>query len=322
MEAYVLLCGVGVMAGCGCIYALVRALFTLWSRRCSAMDAELSVRAMVRWRLRNGIPLLMQPARALLSVKRVRRFIGKLQAMLTPIEGIASVEVAATLLMGLAIVLGVGTALVFRSPACLLLAPICLIAGLDVLAGSLQTKRRNEAQEAIPAALESMAVCFGSGYTLQQTFSQVAHESDGAIRALFSSAAHALEAGAGVPDVLRDLRSADISEEMSFVVVALDIQHQTGGSIKQVIDAAVDSVKGELALRRSLRVQTAQAELSARIVSAMPIVLLLLFSLISPGFLSPFFGSVAGWVLLALAVTMQVAGIVLVRKALRIEGMR
>ena len=90
--------------------------------------------------------------------------------------------------------------------------------------------------------------------------------------------------------------------------------------MRQVIDAASDTVKGELALRRSLRVQTAQAKLSARIVVIMPFLLVAAFSLVSPGFLMPFFSSAFGYALLAVAVVMQVLGIVLVRRALAVEG--
>ena len=44
------------------------------------------------------------------------------------------------------------------------------------------------------------------------------------------------------------------------------------------------------------------------------------FSLASPDFLSPFFSSAAGYALLALAIIMQVAGIMLVRRALAVDG--
>ena len=90
--------------------------------------------------------------------------------------------------------------------------------------------------------------------------------------------------------------------------------------MKQVLDAARDSMKGELALRRSLRVQTAQAKLSARIVVVMPFILVAVFSLASPDFLTPFFSSVFGYALFALAVFMQVAGVVLVHRALSVDG--
>ena len=90
--------------------------------------------------------------------------------------------------------------------------------------------------------------------------------------------------------------------------------------MKQVLDAATDTVKGELALRRTLRVQTAQAKLSARVVVIMPFVLVAAFSLASPDFLMPFFSGPIGYALLAVAIAMQVVGIVLVRRALAVEG--
>ena len=52
----------------------------------------------------------------------------------------------------------------------------------------------------------------------------------------------------------------------------------------------------------------------------MPFVLVAAFSFASPDFLMPFFSSVTGYALLALALAMQVAGVVLVRKALAVEG--
>ena len=108
--------------------------------------------------------------------------------------------------------------------------------------------------------------------------------------------------------------------ELGFIAVALDVQHAGGGSIAPVLEAARESVEGELDLARSLRVQTAQAKLSARVVTAMPFLLVALFSLMSPGFLQPFFGSVAGLGLLALALTMQVAGVFAIRRMLKIEA--
>ena len=84
-----------------------------------------------------------------------------------------------------------------------------------------------------------------------------------------------------------------------------------------VLDAAQKAVTGKLDLARQLRVQTAQARLSARVVTALPFALLAVLSLISPGFLEPLLGSTVGWVILGFAVLLQVAGIVWVRSILR-----
>lgn len=125
--------------------------------------------------------------------------------------------------------------------------------------------------------------------------------------------------GESVSDALSALAEVEGVPELRFVSVALDVQHQTGGSVAPVLDAARESVESELELARSLRVQTAQAKLSAQVVTVMPFILVALFSLMSPGFLAPFFQSLAGVGMLALALGMQLAGVLLVRRMLKIE---
>ena len=145
-------------------------------------------------------------------------------------------------------------------------------------------------------------------------------ECSGALGSLFSVAARRLEMGAPPAEALAVMRSSDQVPELSFVAVALDVQHQSGGSIAPVLETARESVISELDLMRSLRVQTAQAKLSASIVTVMPFVLVALFSLMSPDFLAPFFGSLIGVALLALALIMQLSGVLAVRRMLRIDA--
>ena len=107
--------------------------------------------------------------------------------------------------------------------------------------------------------------------------------------------------------------------ELSFVAVALDVQHQSGGSVAPVLNSAREAVESELELTRTLRVQTAQARLSASIVTVMPFILVAFFSLMSPDFLAPFFGSILGVALLVLAIVMQLTGVLIVRRMLKVD---
>ena len=101
--------------------------------------------------------------------------------------------------------------------------------------------------------------------------------------------------------------------------MALDVQYVCGGNAKPVLQSAEDSIARSLDLRRLLRVQTAQARFSAQIVSVMPMFLLAIVSVVSPGFLNPFFESATGLALLVVAAGMQVMGILLVKRTLEIE---
>lgn len=112
-------------------------------------------------------------------------------------------------------------------------------------------------------------------------------------------------------------RNAGI-EELGFVAMALDVQYSCGGNATPVLHAAEDSIVRGLDLRRSLRVQTAQARLSAQMVGVLPLFLLAVLSAVSPGFLDPFFADARGMALLAMAACMQAAGVLLIRKMLSV----
>lgn len=272
-----------------------------------------------QWRLSRGVPLLAPLSRWLLTFSSVRHLLDNLDAGLrskgiqAPSDAVASCLVAGTLLLGAAGWAASGTP-VFG---------VALVGVLLVALGSwgkgAADKAESAIREEVPDALRSLGVCFQAGLSLAQTLRQTGSEMKGPLGEIFVAAARTLETGGTSSEALRAFGCASSAPELAFVAVALDVQHQSGGSLASVLEAARESVEGELALARSLKVETAQAQLSARIVTLMPFVLVALFSLISPGFLSPFFASLAGLLLLGCALAMQAAGVLLVRHMLDIE---
>lgn len=322
METSMFICGLAVcFAFIGAVLC-VRAVSEAFSYRRS-VDAAMGLSGqggVVSWRMRNGFELVKGAARALLRRKKVRELMGE-GVFWCNRRGYATDEVA---LLSIALVSGFAIALASGFLASSVIAVVAVPTGVAALVAvglsGARDKRREAVHDAVPIALEAMGSCFASGFTLLQTFSQVSQDMDGPLADTFARAAHVLEVGGNAEDALAELKNGAYASELAFVAVALDVQHQSGGAIRQVLEAAADSVKGELALRRSLRVQTAQARLSARVVAVMPLLLVAAFSLVSPDFMAPFFSSVFGYALLVIAIAMQVTGIVLVRRALSVEG--
>ena len=189
---------------------------------------------------------------------------------------------------------------------------------LVVLASRLRTQRREGMREEVPDVLHAMSACFKAGFSLQQTFHHLAKEVRGPLRDCFSRAASSLDLGYPTETVLDTLRRDADVPEMAFVCVALEVQHQAGGSMQHILNSAKETVATELSLHRSLRVQTAQAKLSAQIVTVMPFVLVALISMMSQDFLAPFFSSFTGVMMLLVALGMQVAGIAMARRMLHV----
>ena len=320
MEARMLTAGIAALAAFGLGFGLFHVLVSVARRRANALGESLSPQVLARWRLRNGAGFALPLARILLRSERVRAAGSEYRLLLTGREIESSDDALLSVFLAAVFAASLAASLLARNAICLFVIPLCMAVLVFGYAGHLADRRAEQMQASLPVALESMSACFGAGYTLLQTFRQVSKDAPGPVGAVFLSAANVLEAGGGAHEALEIIRKSDQSDEIAFVAVALDIQHQTGGSVRQVLDAAADSVKGELELKKTLRVQTAQAKLSARVVSVMPIALIALFSLVSPTFMLPFFQSLLGLAMLGLALIMQAAGVLLVRRALSVGG--
>lgn len=274
----------------------------------------------IAWRLKRGVPLLRPVAEALLRRAFVRKYLVWGQQALEERGLVVSAPslLSAVLFAGV-VMIGAGWA-VAASPVFGAAVAGCAVVALGGCAKADAERRSCALRDEIPDALRSLGVCFRAGLSLAQTLRQTGGEMKGPLGEVFLASARVLDTGGTTAEALALFRQRSDAAELSFVAVALDVQHISGGSLASVLDAARESVEGEIELERSLRVQTAQAKLSARIVTAMPFVLVALFSLMSPGFLSPFFESVPGMLLLAAALAMQVAGVLAVHRLLNGEG--
>lgn len=317
--------GVASSSAAGYLCAKLVARRRAQVRRACALateDVGFSGGSWFAWRLRRGVPSLKPFAEALFRNDLARRYALWAQASCAQ-RGCASTPDAllSLVLAGCVGLLVVGWVLV-GSPVFGVAVAGCSLVVLCAAVKSDAERREAALRDEIPDALRSLSVCFRAGLSLMQTLEQTSAEMRGPLGDLFLSAALVLKAGGAASEALALFRQRADVPELAFVAVALDVQHQSGGSLASVLDAARESVESEIDLARSLKVQTAQAQLSARIVTAMPFVLMALFSLMSPGFLSPFFESVPGMALLAVALLMQAAGVLMVHRMLDAGGRR
>lgn len=324
MEGSSLACGVIFAMGFASVFALVLALCLRVKRirreRLSfgVMGDGETLHARL---IRNGFGTFMPAAAFLLRFEAVQAYASHLlRALGAKGYDSCAAQLVSLLLALVALCLTVGSVVAASLVFGVALAG-CLVVMLGCWAKHSLERAADEFKEAIPDALRTMQTCFSVGHSLRQTFDQVAQRSDGPLSVLFGKAAGVLASGGTVHDSLDCLKKGADDPELLFLSTALEIQHRTGSSIQQVLEVTRGVVEGDLEMRRSLRTQTAQARLSARIVTVMPFALVALFSLLSEGFLSPFFESFVGICLLSCALLMQLGGVLLVRKMLKVGVM-
>lgn len=180
-------------------------------------------------------------------------------------------------------------------------------------------KHDDALQAAAPEAIRLLCISLESGSSLALALRYAANNCSEPLASELKRAVWDLEAGQSFNKALEGLRQRTGGTEFAYLAVAMEIQHQSGGSLAPILDNVASLLKQSSELKEELRTKTEQGRLSSRIVAVMPFLLLAVLSVFSPGYLSTFFSSPLGFCLLILALALELIGIVLVRRCLAID---
>ncbi|MDR2108979.1 MAG: type II secretion system F family protein [Coriobacteriales bacterium] len=275
---------------------------------------------------RNGVPLLRYPSALLLRITGFNRLCQQVADWLTACyqsafsqTGSISARNAAELLVAFGLSVGLLAQLLFAQPLIALAATALPAMLATQKAGQWHRQLKLALREQLPDALTAIGMCFSAGYSLEQALLQTARECPEPLSAQLARTANDIRAGCSVGEALSALEQRTALADVRFVTTALEIQHTTGGSLKDILASAAESIAASFELARSLEVQTAQARMSAKVVSIMPVALVCVLSLAMEGYLASFFSSSAGLIILVVAAAMETVGIILIRRILAIN---
>lgn len=119
--------------------------------------------------------------------------------------------------------------------------------------------------------------------------------------------------------VIDGLQSRVPLEEVRLFADAVRICRIRGGNLVQVLQTLVKLNVDRFQVRQEIRVQTAQKRMEGAIMSAMPLIMLLLLSTISPDYMSPLTSTVVGQALIGLGLLAVLAAFLINRNLTRIE---
>jgi tight adherence protein B len=125
--------------------------------------------------------------------------------------------------------------------------------------------------------------------------------------------------GVSLEDALETVVQRMASEDLEQVALVAALHRETGGNTAEVLDRVNDVVRARIELRQRVKTLTAQGRLSRWIVSALPIGLMLILTLLNPGYMDPLFWHTIGRVLLVLAAVMVVSGSLAIKKIVEID---
>lgn len=185
----------------------------------------------------HGVSGLRPVAEALLRREPVRRYVLWARMALEQRGYASTSDALLSLVLGACLALLVAGWVVAASPVFGAAVAGCALVALCAAVKSDAERREAALRDEIPDALRSLGVCFRAGLSLMQTLEQTGSEMKGPLGELFLSAALVLQTGGTASEALALFRQRADVPELAFVAVALDVQHQSGGSLAAVLDA-------------------------------------------------------------------------------------
>ena len=125
--------------------------------------------------------------------------------------------------------------------------------------------------------------------------------------------------GASFTDALDDLEKRTKDEDLGLVITAIQINHQIGGNLSEILDNISFTIRERLRLKGEIKTLTAQGRMTAIVICLLPVGVTLIVSYMNPDFMSLLFTNPIGQGMLILAVLMELVGIFIIRKIIEIE---
>jgi tight adherence protein B len=168
------------------------------------------------------------------------------------------------------------------------------------------------------AAATAIADALASGHSTRAAVGLAARGLDGPIGAELRRTAADIELGAATDAALGALRERASSRRIDLLVAAIRLQRRSGGNLAALLRDVARALEDQARVEAEARAETAQARFTSTVVLAMPLCVVLLGELASPGMLGRIAGSVAGLWLLGSAAMLQLLGASLVRRLARV----
>lgn len=180
-------------------------------------------------------------------------------------------------------------------------------------------RRRDAFTRQLPDALQAIGNTLRAGYGFGHGMAVVATDLPAPISVEFARAQREMNLGLTVDDVLENMARRIQSPDFDLAVSGILVNRRVGGNLAELLDHISATMRERVRLKNFIRVLTSQQRLSALIVIAVPVVLMIVLLLAWREYTSYLFITPVGRVMLALAVLMQLLGTYAIRRIVAID---
>ncbi len=180
-------------------------------------------------------------------------------------------------------------------------------------------RRFDQFLELLPDALELMSRALSAGHAFSEALHMVAEEMPEPIAGEFRKTYEEQNLGLSLKLALENLMERIPLLDLRMCVTAVLVQKETGGNLGEILEKVAYTIRERFRIMGDLKTLTTSSRLSAWLLCALPIFVAIAVTFMNPDYMAVLWKDQRGHYLIAAAITMQITGMLIVKKILNIK---
>ncbi len=151
-----------------------------------------------------------------------------------------------------------------------------------------QTRRLNRFNDQLADMLNLMVNGLRAGYSTMQAMEAVSKELPSPICDEFRRVVQEMQIGIPMETALDNLHRRIPSDDLDFVITAINVQREVGGNLSEILDTISFTIRERVKIKGEIRVLTSQVRASGTLLSLIPIFLTVVLWFLNPQYLMSF----------------------------------
>ncbi len=193
-------------------------------------------------------------------------------------------------------------------------------------------RRFSKFEELFPDAIDLLARAVRAGHAFTTALELIGHELPEPVAGEFRITYEQQNFGMPLREALHNLTVRVPLSDVTFFVSALQVQHESGGNLAEILDNLAFVIRERFKILRQVKVHTAQGRMTLYLLTGLGPAAALLMLLVNPEYIGRFFSEPQpkvslfilgqlplGSVMIAVAIILQILGYLVIRKIIRIR---
>jgi tight adherence protein B len=183
-----------------------------------------------------------------------------------------------------------------------------------------QKNRLKKFNDQLPDMLNLMVNGLRAGYSTSQAMEAVSKELPPPICDEFRRLVQEMQLGVPMERALENLLRRIPSEDLDFVITAINVQREVGGNLAEIMDTITFTIRERIRIKGEIRVLTTQVMYSGRFLAIMPILVIGVLYILNRAYMEEFLkNGICGFIPLGCAAMLIVTGYLVMNKIGEIE---